>query len=99
MYDIGSMADQRPVGKEKVAASLILLRVALLPGLSMDQGVLDGSCLSAAETSAAAGCSGGPATAAAATVGSSLSENTHAPIEITPHRKTGELQAGVCFAH
>lgn len=52
--------DQRPAVNEKLAASLNLLRVALLLGLSMDTEVfVSGGGLVTAEFSALPGCSGG----------------------------------------
>lgn len=70
--------DQRPAVKEKLAASLILLRVALLLGLSADSGVFmsgGGGGLVAAEFSVLPSSSDVlPATAATA---GSLSEITH----------------------
>lgn len=76
--------DQRPAVNEKLAASLNLLRVALLLGLSMDKGGFmfgGGGGLVTAESSELPGCSGGSdvvsATAAAATSGSSLTGITH----------------------
>merc|ERR1712035_264183 len=83
--------DQRPAVNEKLAASLIRLRMALLLGLSMDWGVFVSGCgggLVAAESSVLPDCSGGsgvPSAAAAAnTSGSSLTEITQAQSELTP---------------
>ncbi len=75
-----SEGDQRPAVNEKLAASLILLRVALLLGLSTERTVPGGAGgLEIAETSALPDCSGGSdvPSAAAATSGSSLTEITH----------------------
>lgn len=74
--------DQWPAVNEKLAASLILLRVALLLGLSVDKGVFvsrGGGDLGTAEYSVLPGCSGGSdvPSAAAATSGSSLTVITH----------------------
>lgn len=72
--------DQRPAVNEKLAASLILLRVALLLGLSTERGVFmsgGGGGLETAESSVLPGCSGGSDVASAATSGSSCTEITH----------------------
>lgn len=66
-----------------MAASLILLRVALLLGLSTDKGVFmsgGGESLETAEASVLPGCSGGSdvlSATAATTSGSLLTEITH----------------------
>lgn len=79
-----SEGDQRPAGKEKFAASLILLRVALLLGLSKDEFVLVSGGwggLEADEPSGMSGFSEGSGqtsgAAVASTSGSSATENTH----------------------
>ena len=86
--------DQRPAAKEKLAASLILLRVALLLGLSMDKGVLVVGAvggLVTAESSVLPGCSDGSHVpsliTAAATSSSSLSEMTQVQTELMPHER------------
>lgn len=74
--------DQRPAVNEKLAASLILLRVALLLGLSMDKGVFmseGGGGLGTAESSVPPVGPGGSGvlSATATASGSSLTEITH----------------------
>lgn len=74
--------DQRPAVKEKLAASLILLRVVLRLGLSTDERVFmsgGGGGLVTAGSSVLPGCSHGSdvLSATAATSVSSLTEITH----------------------
>ena len=64
-----------PVVNEKLAASLILLREALLLGLSTDEGVFllgGGGTLGTVVSSVLPGCSGGSDGPSAATLGSSF---------------------------
>lgn len=63
--------------KEKLAASLILLRVALLLGLSMDKGVFLSVGGGASVTAVPFVPSGGSDAPSAATSGSSFTEITH----------------------
>lgn len=69
-----------PAVNEKLAASLILLREALLLGLSMDEGVFllgGGGTLGIAVSSVLPGCSGGSDGPSAATSVSSFTVITH----------------------
>lgn len=74
-----SEKDQRPAVNEKLAASLILLRVVLLLGLSMDKGVFvlgAGGALVPETSSVQPGCSGGADAPSETTSGSLFTEIT-----------------------
>lgn len=97
--------DHRPAVKEKLAASLYLLRVALLLGLSMDKGVFVLGAvggLVSAESSVLPGCPGGSdvlsVTAAAATSGSSLSEITRGQTELTLQQRQERCHTSVMYS-
>lgn len=84
--------NQKPAVNEKLAASLILLRVALRLGLSTDKGVFTLGAswgLVPAESSVLPDCSGGShvpsVTDATANSSSSLSVITQVQTEFTPN--------------